>query len=103
MSNKETAAQLAADGKLRRRDALGVHSLNEFVISVPDLEQADHFYRTFGLDVRREPDHIALFTYGHPHCWARIYKGELKQLLWLCWGIYAEDEEEFKRHLDVWS
>ena len=39
--------------KLRRRDALGVHSLNRFAFSVPDIAAAERFYSAFGLDVRR--------------------------------------------------
>ncbi|QBP77682.1 metapyrocatechase [Herbaspirillum huttiense] len=101
MSTTLTAAHLAADGKLRRPSVLGVHSLHEFVISVPNLEQAEEFYRAFGLDVRRAEDHIALYTYGHSHRWARIYQGESKKLLWLSWGIYAEDEQKFSHHLEA--
>ena len=29
-----------------------IHSVDEFVVSVPDLEEARHFYTSFGLDVR---------------------------------------------------
>ena len=32
--------------------AVGIHSLDQFVLSVPDLKTAQHFYTTFGLDVR---------------------------------------------------
>ena len=31
---------------------LAVHSVDEFVFSVPDLEEARRFYSSFGLDVR---------------------------------------------------
>ena len=37
---------------LRRFGSTGVHSINRFVFSVPDLEEAQRFYGTFGLDVR---------------------------------------------------
>jgi catechol 2,3-dioxygenase-like lactoylglutathione lyase family enzyme len=33
---------------------LAVHSLHEFVFCVPDLNEAAHFYSSFGLDVRNE-------------------------------------------------
>ncbi|QRX81734.1 VOC family protein [Glaciimonas sp. PAMC28666] len=87
----------------RRPDVLSVHSINEFVYSVPDLKEAEHFYRSFGLDVRVEADCLALYTFGHPHRWARIFEGEgeRKRLLWVTWGIYADDQEAFDRQLDA--
>jgi hypothetical protein len=35
-------------------DALGVHSLDQFVLAVPDDHVAQEFYGNFGLDVARE-------------------------------------------------
>ena len=35
-------------------DALGVHSLDQFVLAVPDASVAQDFYGNFGLDVRRQ-------------------------------------------------
>ncbi|MDF8364765.1 metapyrocatechase, partial [Achromobacter anxifer] len=77
-----------------------VHSVDEFVFSVPDLEQARHFYSNFGLDVRDEGEYLALYTDGHPQRWARIRQGERKRLLWISMGIHAEDAERFAAHLD---
>ena len=37
----------------RRPGVLGVHSVQRFVFSVPELDEAAAFYATFGLDVRR--------------------------------------------------
>ncbi|GAC1389921.1 MAG: VOC family protein [Variovorax sp.] len=79
---------------------LAVHSVDEFVFSVPDLERARHFYTSFGLDVRDENGALALHTYGHPHRWARVLPGATKRILWLSLGIHAEDEPRFERHLD---
>ena len=39
---------------------LAVHSVDEFVFSVPDLEAARQFYASFGLDVRDEDGGLAL-------------------------------------------
>lgn len=36
----------------KRPGELGVHSLNECHMSVPDLKVAQSFYDSFGLDVR---------------------------------------------------
>lgn len=78
-----------------------VHSVDEFVITVPDLDVAQHFYRSFGLDVRLEGPGLGLYTFGHPHRWGRVLPGERKRLLWLSLGIYAADqaafEDRFKR------
>lgn len=79
---------------------LAAHSVDEFVFSVPDLEQARHFYTHFGLEVRDEAGQLALYTYGHPHRWGRIRAGAgRKRLLWLTLGIYAQDQERFAQHL----
>jgi hypothetical protein len=80
---------------------LGVHSIHEFACSVPDLKQAEHFYRSFGLEVKLERDCLALYTFGHPHRWARIFQGEHKRLLWVSWGIYANDQKAFDQQLDA--
>ena len=50
----------------RRSNALGVHSLNRFVFTVPDLAPAEAFYRSFGLDARRDANRLDLYTHGHP-------------------------------------
>jgi hypothetical protein len=36
-------------GGTRRPGVLGVHSLDHFSMTVPSLEQARHFYQSFGL------------------------------------------------------
>lgn len=79
---------------------LAVHSVDEFVFSVPDLEEARRFYSSFGLDVRDEGGCLALYTHGHPHRWARILRGARKRLLWVSMGIHADDLERFAVHLD---
>jgi catechol 2,3-dioxygenase-like lactoylglutathione lyase family enzyme len=77
---------------------LAVHSVDEFVFSVPDLDEASHFYTSFGLDVRDEGGVLGLYAFGHPHRWARIFPGQSKRLLWLSLGIYVEDSERFEWH-----
>ena len=65
----------------RRPDALGVHSVNRFVFTVPDIDEADRFYSAFGLRTVRNGDRVDLYTFGHPHCWASIFaNGEPKKL-----------------------
>ena len=79
---------------------LAIHSIDEFVFSVPDLEEARRFYCAFGLDVRDVPDGLELYTFGHAHRWGRVLVGKEKRLRWLSFGIYAGDEEGFARRLE---
>jgi catechol 2,3-dioxygenase-like lactoylglutathione lyase family enzyme len=80
----------------RRAGALGVHSLDHFCISVPDLAVAKAFYERFGLDVRDARDGIELYTHGNAHCWARIVGGPRKAVQYLCFGAFADDLERFR-------
>lgn len=80
--------------------ATAVHSINEFVFSVPDLNEAAEFYTGFGLDVRREGESLALYTVGHSQRWARIVQGAAKRLLWLSFGIYEGDLALWARKLE---
>lgn len=83
------------------KNMLAVHSVDEYALSVPDLEEARRFYASFGLDVREEHGGLALYTFGHPHRWARIQQGSSKKLLWIRFGIYEKDFEAFGAHLDA--
>ena len=79
---------------------LAVHSVDEFVFSVPDMEEARHFYASFRLDVRNEGAALALYTHGHSHRWARVLQGgTVKRLRWISLGIHASDEDRFAIHL----
>src|SRR6476646_6576517 len=57
-------------------DALGVHSLDQFVLSVPDVSIAEKFYRDFGLDVRSSGNGLALRTFGNAHRWGGVIEGK---------------------------
>jgi len=78
-----------------------VHSVDEFVFSVPDLDLARRFYTAFGLDVRSEGSALALHTHGHVHRWGRVLPGERKRLLWLSLGIDAADAPGFEQLVDA--
>ena len=84
----------------RRAGSVAVHSLNRFVFTVPDLAAAQKFYATFGLDARVHGNRLDLYTFGHSHCWASVYQaGERKQLQYVSYGIFAEDEAEFRARI----
>lgn len=82
-----------------RGAGVAAHSIHEFVFSVPNLQQAEQFYKSFGLNVCHEQGCLGLYTYGHQHRWARIFESDKKRLLWISWGIYAEDVETFNSRL----
>lgn len=83
----------------RRPDVLGVHSMDCFYMSVPDLEQARRFYAKFGLDVREEGNGLGLYTFGHPHRWGRLGEGDRKALGHLSFGIFEDDVQRFQQRL----
>src|ERR1700730_2464709 len=73
-------------------DALGVHSLDQFVLAVPDASVAQDFYGQFGLDVRRDGNTLAIKTFGHDHRWGSVVEGsKAKALNHLSFGCYADD------------
>lgn len=84
----------------RRSNALGVHSLNRFAFSVPDLTVAERFYAAFGLDAQRDGDRLDLRTQGHGHCWGSVHaNGQPKKLQYLSYGAYAEDFDALARRI----
>lgn len=82
-----------------RNGLLGVHSLDHFSMTVPNLEAARHFYTTFGLDVREVASRLDLFTTGSTHRWASLHEGLSKKLSHLSFGVFAEDLPRFAQRL----
>jgi predicted enzyme related to lactoylglutathione lyase len=84
----------------RRKGATAVHSLDRFVISVPELAAAKAYYAAFGLDVREVGNRLDLHTHGHPHRWGSVYEsGKPKKLEYLALGAYAEDIDGLRRQI----
>ena len=78
----------------------GVHSLDHFALQVPDLEEAEKFYTTFGLDVQRNGDELKLGCFGQDHIWAIIKGGaDRKKLNYVSFGIFKEDMGVFRERL----
>ncbi len=76
----------------RRPNTLAVHSLDRFVFSVPDLDQAEQFYQAFGLYTHRVGNRLDLYAHGHPHCWGSVHaNGQPKRLQYLSFGAYEDD------------
>ena len=85
----------------KRAGALGVHSIDHFGLQVPDLAVAKDFYTAFGLDVRETDAGLELYTFGHDQCWARIVEGPVKQLRYISFGVYEEDEAPLHEDIDA--
>lgn len=93
----------AIAGKVRivkRPGELGIHSMDSFNMVVPDLTVAEHFYKTFGLDVREEGEGLGLYTFGSDHRWASIGEGSRKKLNFLSFGVFEEDFDTMKRRIE---
>jgi len=76
----------------RRNGVTAVHSLDRFVFTVPDLNEAQRFYSEFGLEARREGQRLDLHTHGHPQHWGSIFAAPgRKKLQYLRFGVYPED------------
>src|SRR6266508_1962390 len=76
---------------IEERSALGVHSLDRFVLAVPDLLPAQRFYMDFGLDVRAAGNMLTLSTAADDHPWGLLVEGKRKRLHHLSFGCYPDD------------
>ncbi len=86
----------------KRPGIRAVHSVDDFVISVPDLAEAEAFYTDFGLDLRRSGGRLALHTVGHPHAWGHVIQAPgPKRLQYLGFGLYPEDEQAFVHAIEA--
>ena len=82
-------------------DEFGIHSLDQFVLAVPDASVAQDFYGSFGLDIVRNGNTLALKTFGHHHRWGSVVEGVKKKALHhLSFGCYAEDFDRLKARIE---
>lgn len=73
-----------------------VHSLDHFALNVPSLDQAEHFFGTFGLDLERSGDEIQLRA-GDGHRWGRVLAAKGKSLAYLSFHCFAGDLAAIER------
>src|SRR4029079_525708 len=85
----------------RRPGELGVHSLDRFYFSVPDLEAARKFYSSFGLDVRAEKNALHIHTQHHSHRGGSVVEGAKKKLQFVSFGAFEDDLPRFRERLDT--
>src|SRR5450631_3676016 len=79
---------------------LGVHSLDQFVLAVPDADVAEDFYGNFGLNMVRDGNTLGIMTFGHEHRWGSVVEGKTKALHHLSFGCYAEDIARLKARIE---
>ncbi len=78
---------------------LGVHSIGEFVLSVPAPEKAADFYGAFGLDISDAGGQVALAT-ADGYRWGRVVGGPRKAMHHVAFHCFEEDLPRFKTHLE---
>jgi len=71
--------------------SIGVHSLDQFVLAVPNLASAQKFYSDLGLDAQDTGDALGLRAFGHDQLWGVVVEGKRKSLHHLSFGCYADD------------
>ena len=76
--------------------AAGVHSIDHFTLSVPDIQEEEHFLNAFGLGVERKYDRLLLRTTDSDHVWAIIVNGPKKKLEYVSMACYADDLERIR-------
>jgi hypothetical protein len=75
----------------RRAGELGIHSVDGFNLTVPNLTDASTFYAAFGLDLRNEQNGFGLYTDGHAHRWGGVSEGGAKKLSYISFGAFEDD------------
>jgi len=65
-----------------------IHSIEHFCLNVPSLEQAEHFYGNFGLQVERAGDELQLRA-GDGHRWGRLLQSDHKSLAYVSFNCFA--------------
>jgi len=83
----------------RRPNELGVHSLDQFHLLVPDLGVAQRFYAEFGLEVREENDILSVYTFGRAHRWGTIGEDLRKRHGYISFGVFEHDFQRFVERL----
>src|SRR5262249_44779158 len=82
-------------------DALGVHSLDQFVLAVPDASVAQGFYGNFGLDVQRPGNSLGIKTFGPHYSRGSVVQGNQAQAPPpLSFGCYADDLPRLKARIE---
>ena len=76
----------------------GIHSIGHFSLTVPSLQEAEAFYRTFGLRVEHDEARLTLHT-ADGTCWGTVVEAARKSMRHLTLHCYAEDFDALLQHL----
>lgn len=87
-------------GITKRPGELGIHSMDSFQMTVPDLQVAETFYKSFGLDVKEEANGLGLYTFGSDLRWVTLSEGKQKKLNHLTFSVFEEDFIPMKKRIE---
>lgn len=93
MTSNTSEPKAAIPARVRRGDRLGVHSIAEFVLTVPSLGEAARFYAAFGLRVEESVDGLKLRAAATDHIWGRVVAGPRKKLAQLTFHCFENELE----------
>ncbi len=77
----------------------GIHSLDHFMLQIPNLAEGARFYEEFGLTVQPEAHEFTFTAADSAHRWGRYVEGPRKALRYISFGAYAEDMATFAHRL----
>jgi catechol 2,3-dioxygenase-like lactoylglutathione lyase family enzyme len=83
---------------LHERARLGIHSIGNFSLIVPQLAEARDFYGAFGLDVRETNAGLDLLT-PNGWRWGGVVEGERKRLRHITFHCHAHDLAALRERL----
>ena len=85
----------------RRPGEVGVHSVDRFHFTVPDLAVAKSFYGEFGLEIDEDGGLLAMKTHDNPHVWVTLGEGPRKKLGHISFGAFDDDFDRFAERLQA--
>lgn len=78
----------------------GVHSIDHYALNVPSLAEAYQFFKSFGLDVQREPNQLLLKAIDG-HVSAKIFPAASKSLAYLSFNCYEQDFSALRQQIET--
>ena len=84
----------------KRPGELGVHSLDHFSLTVPNMAVAESFYKSFGLELHANRNQLNLGCNGNPHTFGVLAEGPAKKLRYISFGAYEEDFVPLKQRIE---
>ncbi len=81
----------------------GVHSIFQFGLAVPDLEEQERFLKAFGVEPTRVGDRIEIRAGDQDHVWATITKSETpkKKLQFISLGCFEQDYGKIRDQVEA--